>query len=502
MVSTTLDRLIHTRLAMGTLRAPAMLGAFGFLVSFVGSWFPSLWTDEIATLSAAGRSLPDLFALLGTVDAVHGCYYVFMHVWIAALGGSELSVRLPSAIAIGLTCAGTVKIGQNIGNEGWGITSAFILALLPRVVWAGTEARQYALTAMMAVALTLILMRAWRTNRWQDWFLWSAVSAAGIFLFLFFALAVAAQVVAAVVLRRRAKAAVLSSLVVSAVVAPFMFFTSTQRSQISWMEHHSLLDNLRTYAVKQFFYGDHRPTGNEPPTLVMTASLALAAVLGALAVVALLNSTRDSSRRDLMVLSVVMVAIPAATLIGLSTVTPLYVARYLVFTGPAFALVAGAGLARLYEKNRAAALVTAAAIAVLALIPQLTIKGLINEVPDDSRGIATLVESAAEGGASIIFETPQDRGVMLGYPAEFTEVEDLSLAEPAAESATLWGLNKPVTTIRVSGKGPVLYLAERVDSKLAENKPHLRSAGCNLIDEDISERLTLALFQCPVISSR
>src|SRR5215510_4725568 len=49
----------------------------------------ALWTDELATWSAARRPLGEIFDLLGNVDAALGSYYVFMHGWISVFGDSE-----------------------------------------------------------------------------------------------------------------------------------------------------------------------------------------------------------------------------------------------------------------------------------------------------------------------------------------------------------------------------------------------------------------------------
>ena len=75
------------------------------LASFAGSWVPSLWGDETVSIMSAERSLPSLFSALGHIDAVHGGYYLFLHGWIGLFGASELSVRLPSAIAVGFAAA-------------------------------------------------------------------------------------------------------------------------------------------------------------------------------------------------------------------------------------------------------------------------------------------------------------------------------------------------------------------------------------------------------------
>src|SRR5262249_9788355 len=63
---------------------------------------PSLWRDEAYTLGAAQRSFGQIFDLLLHVDAVHGPYYLGMHVVVATAGTSEAALRLPSLLATGL----------------------------------------------------------------------------------------------------------------------------------------------------------------------------------------------------------------------------------------------------------------------------------------------------------------------------------------------------------------------------------------------------------------
>ena len=97
----------------------AGVGAAAAAVSLAWSWQPSLWTDEAATIGAAARPLPELWRMLGTVDAVHGLYYLGMHVWLAVAGqvrpGPDL--RLPSAVAVGLTAAALVVLVRRLGGS-------------------------------------------------------------------------------------------------------------------------------------------------------------------------------------------------------------------------------------------------------------------------------------------------------------------------------------------------------------------------------------------------
>ena len=166
------------------------VGVGGMLVSFAGSWIPSFWGDEAASLMSAQRSLPSLFGMLYYVDAVHGAYYLFLHGWIELFGASELSVRLPSAIGIGVAAAGVVILGNRMLSRRVGILAGIVFALLPRVTSVGEQARSYGLGIAAAIWLTVLLV--WilsrETIKRRHWLMYSLGLAAAIYLFLYLAL--------------------------------------------------------------------------------------------------------------------------------------------------------------------------------------------------------------------------------------------------------------------------------------------------------------------------
>ncbi|HEY2447746.1 MAG TPA: hypothetical protein VGI49_02825, partial [Mycobacterium sp.] len=64
----------------GRLLDPLAVALLAAVVGNVAASRPSLWFDESATISAsASRSLPELWRLLGHIDAVHGLFYLLMH---------------------------------------------------------------------------------------------------------------------------------------------------------------------------------------------------------------------------------------------------------------------------------------------------------------------------------------------------------------------------------------------------------------------------------------
>lgn len=475
--------------------APAAIGLLAFCAAFAGSWVPSFWDDEVATISAAGRSPQELLILLQSVDAVHGLYYFLMHYWTSVFGFSEVAMRFPSAVAVALACAGTVIIGRKMGPDRLGLAAGFVLALLPRMVWAGTEARQSAFTALFAVVLTLLLIRAWKSNRAGDWVLYGGCAVLGVWMFMFFALAVASHAVAALILKRRPLATLATCAAAGALVLPFLLYALGQKAQVGWIQDRSLAHNLMTAAVKQFFYGDDKPTENLPPQWV----LGFVVLLGILEIGLVLYGFRAALRkpglRPLAVLGFTGVAVPMIGLLVVSVVAqPVYVARYLTFTAPAFALLAGLGISQLPAGRTWVRPFVLTAVVVASFVPQLTLKSIINEPPDTERRIAALLNTEAQQPVSVVYLHPHLRDMALAYPEDFRSFEDLSLHRSPRESGTLWGENVPVTAQQVSGRGEVWFVSD--GNKAPLDLSAFTSAGCLEARKLPYQRLTLVAFDC------
>ncbi len=489
---------IRRRTAAGRTRwsVPAGVGLLAFCVAFVGSWIPSFWDDEIATISAARRTPDELVALLQSVDAVHGLYYFLMHAWTSLFGFTELAMRTPSALAVGLACAGTVVLGRQLGSESLGLVSGLVLAVLPRMVWAGTEARQAAFTALLAVVLTYLLLRAWKSNRVIDWILYGLCALVGVWMFMFFVLAVAGHAVAALVLRRRQIATLAACAAAGAAALPFLFFTMGQKAQVDWIENRSLAQTISTAAVKQYFYGDDRPTGNLPPNWILAFVALLGVVETALLLWGLWVSRRTPSRRPLVVLALAGVAVPVVGLLLVSVVAqPVYVARYLTFTAPAFALLVGLGIVSIPARRSWLRYVAMTAVVALSLVPQLTLKSLVNEPPDTERNIGDLVAAETPAPEGMVFEHAHLRDMILAYPDDFSGVQDLTLASSPAASGTLWGTNGAVAPEKLSGQGNVWFVGD--GSADPDDLSAFTAAGCTEIRTLPYERLKLVVFNCP-----
>lgn len=260
------------------------------MISVIGASRPSLWFDEAATISAAThRSLPELWRLLTHIDAVHGLYYLVMHGWFAVFPATEFWARVPSSLAVGLGAAGVVVLSRGFTGRQVSVCAGALYAILPRMTWAGVEARPYAFSAMAAVWLTVLWVTAARRNTMRLWVGYGVAVVAATLLNTFTVLMVAVHAVALRQVgaddsaRRRWAAAAGIGL---AALAPFLWFGQGQIRQVAWI--HSLNPHTVIEIVQQQYFDNSAP-------FAILAWLLLAG-----AVVAVRNGARRSPtpRRD------------------------------------------------------------------------------------------------------------------------------------------------------------------------------------------------------------
>jgi mannosyltransferase len=139
---------------------------------------PQLWRDELASWSAATRTLPQLWAMLHNIDAVLGIYYFGLHAWMAVFGDSPTAMRIPSVIAMTAAAPVVALIGRKLGGNLTGLTSGLVFALIPSVSRYAQEARPYAFAMFFAALATLMFLRAMERPAWSRWAIYSVVLAA------------------------------------------------------------------------------------------------------------------------------------------------------------------------------------------------------------------------------------------------------------------------------------------------------------------------------------
>ncbi|MFG2072897.1 glycosyltransferase family 39 protein [Nonomuraea maritima] len=406
------------------------MGSLAGIAAFSGNGVASLNGDEIATISAASRSLSGMFELARHIDGHFFPYYLFMHLW-TLVGTAELWLRLPSAVAIGVAAWLLTDLGRRLHSVRAGVIAAAIFAILPSVSYYGAFARPYALAAAAVVFAFWALHRALERPTGRRWAVYGVAVALVCCAHLFAVLVLPAQVllVRRAVLGRMAAALGLGC--VPAVVLGLIGYG--ERHAISWIPQRGI-DVLATF----------------PKMVSEAAVLGVVLFAMALAGVALLWVSRHE-RAGAGVWSLALAGwllLPPLLLLAVShLVTPVYVDRYLFVTAPALALPAGLAVASLPRMHVVAGIAVVVLGCALAFPEHVGVReenGRTDNVPWALRVIT------AEPGDAIVYGQSQLRGGFDYYadslmPADVLRIgqapdpEGFSYPERSDVSAALQG---------------------------------------------------------------
>jgi mannosyltransferase len=424
-----------------------LLGLAGFLVSVAGSWRPSYWGDEAASVLSAERSLPSLFRMLGNVDAVHGTYYLFLHGWIDVFGASELATRLPSALAIGVATAGTAVLARMLVNTNVAVIAGLVFAVLPRVTYMGAEARSTALATMVIVWSTVLLVRMLRSpaasprERYALWALYALLMAGAVYLFLYSILLLPVHALAVLLLARPGASARLAWVGATAgallLAVPVLYWGVLERDQISFIARRAQVGVLDA-AVRQWF---------GTPALAVVAW----ALIGLGCLAAFLPRFRRSGtapRNELLVLLAWAIMPSAALLIGTHLIAPMYALRYLSICTPAAAILVAVGIGALTSRwVRAGALALLVALAAPGYVAQRTYYA--KDYGSDWRQVSEILHDEARPGDAVVFDestrpSQRPRLAKYLYPAGFVGLVDVTLERPHQDVDGLWDVTVPL----------------------------------------------------------
>ncbi|MBE1551533.1 mannosyltransferase [Mycobacterium sp. OAS707] len=419
---------------------PLIVGVLGAAVSLGGAARPSFWYDEAATISAAySRSLPQLWQMLGNVDAVHGLYYLLMHAWFHVFPPTEFWSRAPSGLAVGVAAAGTVVLGGQFSSRTVAVSSGVLCAILPRATWAGIEARPYALSMMAAVWLTVLLIYASRRNNPWLWLSYAVAAAGSVLLDVYLALMLLAHSVFLLTFRRSLPVLVrfaVASVAACGAVTPFVLEAMGQVHQIVWIAPvgHRTIEDV---AIQQYFE-------RSPPFTIVSALVAAAAV-----VVWLCTSKRPAAEeRQLLTLAIAWLVIPtAAILLWSAFVVPIYTPRYLCFTAPAVALALGVCIGALSLRPWVAAAVLG--VFAIAAAPNylLVQRGPYAKYGMDYSQVADLITAKATPGDCLLvndtvtFMPAPMRPLLAARPDAYRPLADLSLWQRATDRNDVFDTN-------------------------------------------------------------
>ncbi|MFI6599605.1 glycosyltransferase family 39 protein [Nonomuraea sp. NPDC050536] len=423
------------------------LAALG--VGLAGVTVPSFWRDESVSAAAARMPWDRLWRLLGSMDAVHGLYYLLLRPLVAVFGVGEVVLRLPSVLAMAATAYGVCRIGERLAALRVGIVAGLAYALLPIVSRYGQEARSYALVSAVAVLATWLLLDLVEGGGWRVCLAYGGSLALLGWLHLYALLLVPSHL--ATVLWRPSDSGSARGLwpgsgsapvrrwavaVAGAVVAvlPLALVAVHEQRQVAW---------LRTPGVMRLAGFAYR-VGGSWVAVVFLGGLGLAGVVVA-----------ARSERALLRVALPWAVLPVALSFAISQVHPVYSPRYVLFCVPGFALLLGAvaGVAVPGGRWRWAAPAALVLLAVLVLPAQVALRRPDSR-PDNLRAMAGTLAAQERPGDGVLF-VPRPFRLFVGvYEAPLRVLHDITYA-----------------------RGPFLRQADRLRRIWMVSPPHRHWAG-------------------------
>ena len=412
--------------------AAVLAGLFATAVSVVGSWIPSLWGDEAASVLSALRPPESLLAMLGHVDAVHGAYYFGLQAWVAVFGSEPFTVRFPSAVAVGVAAAAVTWLCGRFGSLRFALLAGLFAAILPRMTYAGEEARAYAFDAAIAALLCVVVVEIMRqdapSRRW--WVAYGAVLAIGIYTFLYLALMILVIGVALALdprSRSQLRRWAVSSGIAILAASPVIVLALLQRQQIAFLEHRDRV--TPSGVLVKMWFGDL-------PFAIIAWALILIAVVG----LVMRGRRGRSVGGSLELLALLWLILPMGLLIVAGPITAIYTPRYGTFSAPAAAILMACGVRQLARNRWAAALVVAAAVVAAAPVWAAQREPFAKN-RSDWNVIASTIDAHARPGDAIVFDdsvrpSRRPRLALDTDPDEFQVVTDATIKTPYTDSSS------------------------------------------------------------------
>ncbi|MFE2106346.1 glycosyltransferase family 39 protein [Kitasatospora sp. NPDC059463] len=500
------ERAPQWRAALAVALPPVLLA---LALCLYGLGDRQLWRDEHASWWAATLSWSDLGALLGNMDLVLAPYYVLLHLWIAVAGDSEAALRLPSALATAAAAGCLALLGRRLLSPRAGLLGGLLFALCPAITWYGQDARPYAFAVLAAVGSTLLLTRLVQDRPGAV----PAAPRAALLAWAGYGLTVVAMglthVVTLMVLPghlllvvrefRRTPAAAddgtrwvlpgrwaLASAGAVLLLSPLLLLGAGQSGQIAWNER------------------DWDDLGALVTDLAGSAALGWTLlVVGVVGAVSLLVLRQQGAG-----LLICWALLPVLLTLGTAHWLHLFLARYLLFTVPAWTLLVAEAVGRLpglvarFTASRTpprwvagpAPLAAAVALAVaLAWPAQATVR---DDLPGeaDARAAARLIGEGVRPGDGVVYEPGSSLRRSLAYELRGRPAPADVLQRVSAEQAGSFGAlecEEPARCLAgtrriwllVSGadRRPFGAVPDKVAKELngfrtvrTENLPHLR----------------------------
>ncbi|MFR0352926.1 glycosyltransferase family 39 protein [Streptomyces sediminimaris] len=401
-----------------------------------------MWGDEGVTFLVGRRTVPQIWRLLHGMDAVHGLYYLVMHVVLAVHPG-EVVLRLPSVCGAAVTAGLVAALGVRLARPRVGLWAGLVYAVTPLTGHYAQEGRSYAIVSAGVAGATLLLEPAVRGRARPGWWwryggllaLTSLLHELVVLVLCAHAATLALARVPRAVWRGWLRAAAL----VGAVLLPLVWVSQRQSGQVSWLVVPGW-DKVEQL-VRDFAAG--------PAGAVFWICVALVAV--------------GATARRTAVVALPLLVLPPTILISVSQYRPLFHERYVLYALAGAPLLAAAGLDRVvtflarwrpaghrpgYGRLGTLTGVLAVTAAFVQCLPLYRQDRSPAHRPENLAAVAAVAARDIRPGDPVLYLPSTWRLTALTYPKGFREARDIALTESGARSGTLSGLETTPRELR------------------------------------------------------
>jgi mannosyltransferase len=360
----------------------AVPGMVMAVVGAIGLAGPALWTDELQTWGMSVTPWDQLWPIMRWVDAVLAPYYVLTWGWTHIIGDSDIALRLPSVAAMAGTAALVGALGGRLIGPRVGLFAGLVFAVLPASSRFAQEARPYALATFAAALATFLLTRALERPSWQRLAGYAAALTLVGMMHEIAILLLIAHAWYVLAFHRHNLGRWLTAAIAGALpLMPIFWFGLRQRHQVAYIQ------GVGFYTF-------------EPFTRIVLGGAAVAVAVAVLALFAL-------PLRRPAALFTAWAVVPTTALVLVSLAAPMFLPRYLVFTLPAWALLAGTTIARFRMPWSATIL---AAVLALGVTMQVTVRQPDGHEGQATRDAAAILATHARRTDGVVYASSEPGG--------------------------------------------------------------------------------------------
>jgi mannosyltransferase len=351
-----------------------LVGLIALALSCVDLTARSIWLDESATLSIASQNGHALWHAIANDGGNMSGYYLLLHELIAAFGDGVAVLRLPSAVATGLTAYFVSLVSSRLFNNRAGLAAGMLSAIsMPLVYW-GQDARGYALMVMFVTASFYFLVEldqraeANLSSRWA-WVGYLLTTILGTYMSYVALLGVLAQLIWLSLARRPLRRVAFALAIAVVCWVPLLVWAVDRgTSQLAWLGRPGLLE--LSVVVSTVASASLQPLIHRTATSDVLEVLTAVVVVGALGLAAF--DPQERALRRGVGLIACWIAAPVVLAFAESYVTqPVFLSRNLLMCLPPVGIAVGLAIAetRIPRTLGLAAIVAVGGLRVAQLVP-------------------------------------------------------------------------------------------------------------------------------------